>query len=502
MANEPAAARKASQPVLFVLAGPEGAGKTTFYEQTVLMGSRLPAEQRPLYISPDKVQSQLLGEQGNRAYGAGNQIAHQQTREALKTGRTVVAETTFADPRDVRLVEEAKQAGYKVILHHLQTGSPELSVARVQARVAEGGRDAPEAQVRADYERSPALIARAAKIADHTFVHDSSALNHEPKHLLTLQHGRVVSQARELPAWARQTYAQPLQEAQQGPHSAAARSFAQAIAYADRAHPGAQVRIVGHQPDQVAGKIVHQTAHHVLQETGQGQYAAHLKERLALTPQTGQDVSIRYGANRDRGSITYGPEASTDAATNKADARAFLTQPREQATAQHPRAAAAHQAADALARVVEQAGPRNDKVSEQVNKIVHSALAQRLAAGKPLEVDRAMVDGVRYNVALKSLDNALTDQLVQGKPQNLAPQHRDILVGRAEGVMRAIDGRVPMIQPPSQAQREAQQIAQRLASLDGPKATVPFRHGDLAKSYRDAQKAPAAAPRRGPDHSR
>lgn len=484
-------------PTLHILAGPEGAGKTTFYEQTILSGARLPAEQRPTYISPDRVQSHMLGEQGNRAYGAGNQIAHQQAREVLKTGKPLVTETTFSDPRDLRLVEEAKAAGYRVVLHHLQTNSVNLSVARVAARVAEGGRDAPEAQVRADYQRAPALIAQAAQKADLTFVHDSSALNQEPKHLLTMQQGRIVAQARELPTWAREAYAAPLREAQHGRMSAAERSFASAVNYADRRHPGAQVQIAGHKPDQAQGRAVHHTAHHLLQETKPGHYVAHFKERLAVVPQAGQDVTITYGADRDKGRVAFGPDASKQTPEqNKADKQAYLTLPRDQAE-KAPRVAAAHHAADALRRVADQAQPRNEKVAEQVDKVIQNTVIQRLETGRPLEIDRPMVEAVRYNVALKSLDNALSQQIIDAKPQQLHPEHRDILVTRAEGVMRAIDGRVPMVQPVSQAQKEAQLIAQRLATLDGPKAQAPFRHNELTKTYRDAQKGPQQAPERG-----
>lgn len=503
--SNPTGGSRAAAPTLHILAGPEGAGKTTFYEQTILSGNRMPESQRPLYISPDRVQSQLLGEQGTRAYGAGNQIANQQAREALASGRSLVAETTFAHPRDLRLVEEAKAAGYRVVLHHLQTSSPELSVARVQGRVAEGGRDAPADQVRADYARAPTLISQAALKADLTFVHDSSALNKEPKHLLTLNQGKVVAQARELPQWAKQAYDVQLQAAQanrQGQQSAAERSFQAAVQQADRLHSGAQVGIAGHKPDQANGKVVAQTAHHVLQETAPGRYVAHFKDRLAVVPQNGQDVAITYGADRDKGRIAFGPDASKQTPEqNKADAKAFATLPRDQAE-RNPRAAAAHQAADTLKRVAEQAQPRNEKVAEQVHKVIQNTMQQRLESGKPIEIDRPMVEAVRFNVALKSLDNALTDQMVSAKAQPLNQQHRDILVNRAEGVMRAIDGKVSMALPPSQAQKEAQVIAQRLAVLDGPKAQAPFKHNELSKTYREAQATPQTANARGKDNGR
>lgn len=407
------------KPTMYVIAGPEGSGKTTFYEQTMVAGSKLVPELRPAYVSADKVQDQMLGDKTNRAYGAGNLIADQQARSLMGDRKSFVAETTFANDRDLKLVTDAKEAGYRVVLFQMQTKSPELSVARVAERVKEGGRDAPEAIIRADYARAPALIAQAAQKADHTYVYDTSALNQAPAHVLTLERGRVTSQARELPDWAKLQYGKELQIARDGSVSAAERSFANAIAKAEQRTPGANVQVGGYKAAEYTGPIVANTNHHVLQQTGEKQYVAHFKDRLAAIPNEkayAGEMKISYGADRDKGRIEFAPNhgLQTDA-QNKQDARDFLTKPRE-AAVQNPRLAAAYAVTDRLENAAWTAGPHTDKVEQRVNEVIRSSVAARLQQGKPMEISRPMVDAVNNQVASRNQEHA--------KEQALAAQRQ------------------------------------------------------------------------------
>jgi predicted ABC-type ATPase len=485
------------KPTLFVLAGPEGSGKTTFYEQSMEAQRKLAPELRSSYISADKalvsadkVQKEQLGEQSTRAYGAGNLIANQLARDAIGAGRSVIVETSFAEKRDLDLVNDAKKAGYRVVVSHVQTQSPDLAVARVAERVKEGGRDAPEAAIRAEHARSAPLIAQAAKVADHTFVYDTSALNQAPKHLLTLERGRVTSAApaAEIPTWAKEAYGQQLQQHREANVSAAEKSFAQAIDKAEQRVPGARVQIAGHKAGEYAGPIVEKTQHHVLQQTGEKDFVAHFKDRLAVVPTTDQNVKLTYTADRDRGKVEFqAPPAPKNEAALKQEVRDFLTQPREVAE-KNPRLAAAYAAKDALSDKAWEARPRTDRVEKEVDQLITSSVAARLATGKNVEISRGQVDAVQYQVAARSLDSAIQDkQLNPDRNPRVDPEHRRIIVERSDQVARQLEGKVAAIQPESPAYKEAQRIAAQLAKHDGARSESPFASRELSSAYKQEQ---------------
>ena len=484
------------KPTLFIIAGPDGSGKTTYYDQNVRGQSKIPEHLRAQYITADKPilsndkVAEQLGEKGTRAFGAGNIIAQQQTREAIAEKRSVTYETSFANRGDVAIVDQAKASGYHVVIAHLQTRSAELTVARVAERVREGGRDAPASSVREQYDTAPKLIAEASKKADYTFVQDTSLINQQPRHLATLERGRVTNSVptAEMPTWAKEAYGQQLQSYRDTKTSAAERSFASAIEKAEQRVPGAHVQIAGHKPGSYSGPIVDQTAHHALQQTGPKEFVAHFNARVAVGVSRDQNVNLTYGANREPAKVEYlAPAAPRDPEKAKAEVRDFLTQPRDQAS-QNPRLAAAYAAYDALQSKAAEAGPRTDKVERDVDALIKNSIAARLHSGKTIEVSKGQVDAVQYQVASRSLDSALQEkQLNPERNPRIDPEHRRIIVDRSEQIVRATEGRASTIEPQSPAFKEAQRIAGQLAKHDGVRADSPFASKELANAYQKEQ---------------
>lgn len=483
------------KPTLFIIAGPEGSGKSTYKASIDAEHGRLAPHLKGNHIggdksfSGDKVQTAVLNEQGTRAFGAGNQIAHQQAREAVGRKESFSYETSFSNRQDLALIDQAKANGYRVVLTHIQTQKPELNVARVAERVREGGRDAPADSVRRDFQESPKLIAEASKKADHTFVMDSSALNTAPRHVATLERGRITNAvpAAEMPAWAKEAYSQQLQQHRDSRTTAAEKSFAAAIDKAEQRSPGATVKVAGHQPGSFSGPIVEQTAHHALQQTGPKEYVAHLNARLAVEAKKDQDVTISYSPTREPGKVAYNAPQARDAEQLKTEVRQFLTQPRE-FTANNPRITAAYAAYDALSNKAWEANPRTDAVEKSVDASIKQSIAARLASGKPIEVSQQSVDAVRYQVAARSLDSALQDRLLKPEAQiKIDPEHRAMIVKGAETMTRQAEGKLVTIQEKSPAFKEAERIATQLAKHDGPRTETPFASKDLASAYQNTQ---------------
>lgn len=485
------------KPTIYILAGPEGSGKSTYKASIDAEVNKIAPHLRGGYIggdktsvSPDQVQA-ALKEQGVRAFGAGNVIAHQQARDALSRRDTFTYETSFSNRQDLALVDQAKANGYRVVLTHIQTQKPELNVARIAERVKEGGRDAPADSVRRDFQDSPKLIAEASKRADYTFVMDSSALNVAPKHLATLERGRVSSAvpAKDMPTWAKEAYGQQLQQYAEQRLTAAEKSFAAIVDKAEQRVPGASVRVAGHQAGEHRGTIVEHSPHHVLQQTGPKDFVAHLNARLAVGVSKGQDVTLSYGANREPGRVTFNAEPARDEAQRKGEAREFLGEFKDGQT-NNPRIAAAYAAYDALRNKAAEAGPRTDAVEKSVDQSIKNTIAGRMVSGKPMEISQQSVDAVRYQVAARSLDSALeARQLNPDRPVKIEPEHRKIIVDYTDRVAQAAEGRVTNIEPKSPAFQEAERMAKQLAKHDGARTESPFASNALSSTYQATQTA-------------
>jgi len=186
---------------MFMLVGPNGAGKSTLYETAL----------RPYVLAPfinaDLIQRDELRDPSMQASYRAAEIAEQRRRECLAKGISFVSESTFSHPSKLTLIDDAKAAGFRVVIYHVHVTSPELSVARVAGRTQEGGHDVPEQKIRDRYQRNPELIRQAVLKADRAFVYDNSALNEAPVPALTFKDGRVARSAARLPTWVKDLYA-------------------------------------------------------------------------------------------------------------------------------------------------------------------------------------------------------------------------------------------------------------------------------------------------------
>lgn len=189
-----------ARPTLFLIAGSNGAGKTTFYD-TVLR-FRVAAT----FINADQIQrDELCDASPEAAYEAAAMAADRRT-EKLEAGESFVTETVFSHESKLDLLHEARSLGYRLVVIHLGLASADLAVARVHERVKEGGHTVPEDKIRARFTRNQPLIRAAVVMADYSSVYDASRLNQPPRRLLELRSGSVEFCADDLPEWCRALY--------------------------------------------------------------------------------------------------------------------------------------------------------------------------------------------------------------------------------------------------------------------------------------------------------
>jgi predicted ABC-type ATPase len=172
------------RPILLVLAGSNGAGKSTFYDLYL----------RPwglVFVNADLIAQALNPDDPARiAYDAAA-AAGVVRRELVARGASFCMETVFSDPvgDKVQFLRETQAIGYIVILLAFKLSDAELSNARVVQRVARGGHDVPEEKIRSRFERTQRNIATALQFVDLGFVINNSSTQHPYELVEQWDHG-------------------------------------------------------------------------------------------------------------------------------------------------------------------------------------------------------------------------------------------------------------------------------------------------------------------------
>ena len=134
-------------PTVYVIAGPNGAGKTTFSAEFLpdFVNCRefLNADLIAAGLSPFAPETQNL-----RA----GRLLLTRIKELTGAKQDFGFETTLSGRSYVRLLNEMKNDGYRILLFFLWLPSADLAVARVKNRVRQGGHNVPEPVIRRRFE--------------------------------------------------------------------------------------------------------------------------------------------------------------------------------------------------------------------------------------------------------------------------------------------------------------------------------------------------------------
>ena len=121
-------------PVLFIIAGCNGAGKTT--ASYTILPELLNIKE---FVNADEIARGLSPFQPEKLAIEAGRIMLGRIRSLISQRTDFAFETTLASRSFVALIDEAKQAGYKVNLLYYWLDDVDLAIERVRVRVSEGG---------------------------------------------------------------------------------------------------------------------------------------------------------------------------------------------------------------------------------------------------------------------------------------------------------------------------------------------------------------------------
>ncbi len=191
-----------NKPVLCVVAGPNGSGKTTTTIQ--LLANEWTDDS--LYINPDNIAQETYGDWNSEAaIIKAAETATALRYKCLEEKRNFVFETVFSSKEKLEFLKTAHNNGYFIRFFFVCTKSPEINVLRITKRVLNGGHEVPISKIISRYYKSILNATDAIEFVDRAYIYDNSIENQKPQLILRTVNGKLHKQyTDEIPIWAKQ----------------------------------------------------------------------------------------------------------------------------------------------------------------------------------------------------------------------------------------------------------------------------------------------------------
>jgi predicted ABC-type ATPase len=191
------------------LAGTNGAGKSS-------LGGAMFLESGAEYFNPDEATLRFLSTNPGMTKEEANSAAWRQGKRLLERAISVrldfAFETTLGGRTIASLLDRALTEKIEVRLWYVGLATPELHIARVRSRVAAGGRDIPEANIRERFKNSRLNLVVLMPRLTELRVYDNSeegdprkGIAPQPRLLLHMESRRIVDSCdlATTPEWAK-----------------------------------------------------------------------------------------------------------------------------------------------------------------------------------------------------------------------------------------------------------------------------------------------------------
>lgn len=168
-------------PLLILICGCNGAGKSTFTYST------LNKDEHIFYIDPDRIAK----EEACSPLQAGKR-AIMRTKKFLAHKVSFLKESTLSSQADLKLIKEAQLLGFSVKMTYIGLCSDDDAVERVATRFKNGGHSVPELDIRRRYIRSLQNLPKAILLVNEARIIDNSKNNYAP--VATFKNGKRIEE--------------------------------------------------------------------------------------------------------------------------------------------------------------------------------------------------------------------------------------------------------------------------------------------------------------------
>ena len=141
--------------VFYLIAGPNGSGKTTFAKHII-------NHQDVIFLNADKIAADMKISN----IGAARILLKDFLPRALGSGHSFALETTLSGTGDLNIIKMAKNHEYKIVFIFTFLASAKQSIERVAHRVRDGGHNVASDDIMRRYEKSLNNFAKICPFAD------------------------------------------------------------------------------------------------------------------------------------------------------------------------------------------------------------------------------------------------------------------------------------------------------------------------------------------------
>ncbi len=184
---------KDKNPILYILAGPNGIGKTTSFYDFV--------PQNIKFINADDIAKQFRESLGDvNVQEIANGEATMQMNQLIAKQESFGFETNLADNETWKFIEGIQLIDYKIVINFFCIDNVQICINRVLNRVKEGGHFVRPDIVQMRYENGLKLLKHYFELPDYLILTNNSDA---PIEFLGVEKGRIVFQELNLvfPQW-------------------------------------------------------------------------------------------------------------------------------------------------------------------------------------------------------------------------------------------------------------------------------------------------------------
>lgn len=180
---------------LWILAGGNGVGKSTFYKHYL-------AQHGIKFVNADQIAREINPDHPEMVSYQAADAGKTFREEMLDQGESFCFETVFSHPSKIDFITDAIARGYKIVLVYIHLIHSSLNEARVYQRTLAGGHDVPTDKIYSRIPRTMKHIKAALEIVHEAWVLDNSSERDRFKPVLVMKNGQYETKIDPLPEWA------------------------------------------------------------------------------------------------------------------------------------------------------------------------------------------------------------------------------------------------------------------------------------------------------------